>query len=227
MNFSAKELFAKGIDFYNVGDFKGALKIFNATLQLAPKNYDAYYFRGECYQRLWDNRNYKQARADFDKAKALDPNDAEFYFQYGKLSREENEILNSLNRAIAYNPNFAEAYLALGNKLRSMTSTPRFYIKEANENYKKAIELKPDYYEAYSDFAYSCIDVYGSCEDGIELFSNMIERNPDNVEAYRMRCLIYTCYRYGRNEDIDNLKNVINDCNKIIGLCSSDFLAYY
>ena len=62
----------------------------------------------------------------------------------GKLKEAES----STRRTIELNPNFAEAYLNLGNILQNLE-----IFKEAENSYRKATELKPDFKEAHIVFS--------------------------------------------------------------------------
>lgn len=218
MKLNAENLFAKGLIFYKSDRYyREALRIFNAALQLDPKNYDALYFRSECYRRLGNNR---QARADLTKAKALDPHDAEFYFKRG-MSLEKNQHwrgiqhIISFSRAIAYKPDFAEAYFQRGETFWSLNRSEYWVIDRAYSDVKQALELKPDCSEFYDTYVGLCDDARGY-KEGIEFFDKLIERVPKNIAAHETRLKLCGYFlSYGSVTD-PAFQKIFDDYNKII-----------
>ena len=222
MKLNAENLFAKGLIFYKSERYyREALRIFNAALQLAPKNYDALYFRSECYRRLGNDR---QARADLTKAKALDPHDAEFYFKRG-MSLEKNQHwrgiqhIISFSRAIAYKPDFAEAYFQRGKTFWSLNHSEYWVIGRAYSDVEQALELNPNCSEFYDTYAGLCNDA-GRRKEGFDFFSKIIEHDPKNIAAYKARLSLYD------DKSVERLKRIIDDCNKIIESDNSSFYRY-
>jgi tetratricopeptide (TPR) repeat protein len=68
--FNWQPAFNLGTVFYDMGKMKQAMFQFDLTVQLAPKNATALYYRGLCYE--W-NKNWANAQQDFKAALALNP----------------------------------------------------------------------------------------------------------------------------------------------------------
>lgn len=90
--------------------------------------------------------------------------------------------------------------------------------QEAIEAYTKAIELKPDYLEAYNNRgnAYSGL---GNYKKAIKDSSKAIDLKPDLADAYVIRGFTY--------DIIGNYQQAIKDYNKAIELKSDDAVAYW
>ena len=64
----AEQKLREGFMSFTLGDNKTAILKFNESIQLAPTNPKAYYWRGLAYQQIGQ---YERAQADFEKAKSL------------------------------------------------------------------------------------------------------------------------------------------------------------
>ncbi len=129
--------------------------------------------------------NYDAAWADFNKAIELKSGLASAYF--GRASVKEakgyhNEALDDLRVFLKIQPD-AQAYNTVGVWMW----THCFYEK-SEEYYTKAIELKPDFAEAYNNRGAikSFKSIYGSTrlDEAIEDYDKAIEISPDFAQAY-------------------------------------------
>ena len=108
--------------------------------------------------------------------------------------------------------------------------------EKAIEYFTKAIELKPDYAEAYFNrgLAYFKTGSYYNrepYEKAIQDFTKAIELKPDFVDAYYHRGLAYIqfvhYYRKPFSQDvIDKFNKAVNDFNKVLELDPNYALAY-
>ena len=81
--------------------------------------------------------------------------------------------------------------------------------KGAIEDYNKAIELNPNYTEAYK-WRGKSKEGLGNYKGAIEDYNKAIELNPNYVEAYQMR----SAMKYA----LDDVKGAMNDLEKVIRL---------
>lgn len=79
---------------------------------------------------------------------------------------------------VRQHPDFSDAHYRLGETFRR-----NGHYKEAIEEFKKAIDLKPDSFITYKSLAY-IFYVMESYSDAIPLFKKAIEYKPDYIEAY-------------------------------------------
>src|ERR687886_655861 len=98
---SAVELYNRGVDKLNAGNYQGAIADFNQALQIDPNDADTYYNRGYAQHTLG---RYDQALADYTQAIQLNPTFAEAFYNRG-LSRfnlkNYKEAIDDLNQAVA------------------------------------------------------------------------------------------------------------------------------
>ncbi len=102
------------------------------------------------------------------------------------------------------NEKAAVAYFLAGDDDKSIQvgSIPEAFLKKGNqcylngekslatEYYKKAIDLKPDYYQAYNNLALLC-DTLSERDKAIELYKKAIEIKPDYFLAYTNLGLVF------------------------------------
>lgn len=105
--------------------------------------------------------NYDQARANFDRALKLKPNYAEILLEKGfaALKADDKDVaFDAFNSSLALNPNNPVAFFGRG-KVRFRWSAACY--TEAAEDFTQAIQLKPDYAEAYFLRAKASLTTFG------------------------------------------------------------------
>ena len=130
--------------------------ILQQMIQVDPSDPANYFYLANIYEQ---NGDYENAEAQFMKAKEMKPNDpvvyttlAAFYDRQGEFDK----VINALNERAQHEPNNPEAHHVIAT----------YYWNEAYKNFKlkdadkmkyiqagltevdKALELKPDYFEA-------------------------------------------------------------------------------
>jgi len=141
---SAKDWFEKGYAFGIAGKNQEAVEAFTKSIELDPKNAEAYSFRGGDYFFLG---NHRQAIKDFDRAIKLDPKYATAYnnrgIAYDDLG-DYRQAIKDYNRAIKLDPKYATAYNNRGAAYDDLGD-----YRQAIKDYNRAIELNPKYARAY------------------------------------------------------------------------------
>ncbi len=126
------------------GELQEAIERYSALVERQPNFAQAYYKRGNAYNRLG---RWSEALADYDRAVTLDPAYANAFCNRGsvleRLGRRD-EALASYDRALALNPKDAFAYYNRAGVLRVLK---RF--DEAIASYDQAIALNGGGFEAY------------------------------------------------------------------------------
>ena len=91
---------------------------------------------------------------------------------------EFKQALESFNKVIKLNPNFAEAHNNMGLALQNLGK-----LDESIQAYKKAVLLKPDYAGAYYNMGNAFKDK-DKLDNAVEAYNKSILLKPDYVDAY-------------------------------------------
>ena len=162
------------------GDYETAFKLFDSTIELKPKDAEAYLYRGIA------TFQYEGAKSimDFEKAISLDPNLSEAYLYRGmckSLQGKEEEALSDIDRSISINPEKSEAYMERGNIKRVLKC-----FEEAITDYDRAISLLPNCIETYLYRGLAKIEIKQYSE-AIRDFDYVIRIKPDDSNVYYHR----------------------------------------
>ena len=136
-----------GVVFQMQGKTDEAIAHFQKALQLKPDFSDAYYNLGTVLQK---GQNLDEAITCFRKAIRLNPRLLEAYNNLGNsLSKQGKlqEACDIFHHALTINPDSALILNNLGNVLKDQGKP-----SEGEEYCKRAIEKKPDFFEACSNF---------------------------------------------------------------------------
>lgn len=139
----------QSINAYNSSDFKRSIMFAESALKYDQKP-DVWALVGNNHQRLKD---YQAALVDFTEAIKVSKEPAPYY---AARSWVYNDMLDNANRladmekAAELEPNNAE-YQFYAGKYKQAVSEEKF--KTAIDNYNKAIELRPEYRDAYIERA--------------------------------------------------------------------------
>ena len=166
--------------------FNLAIENWNIAIKLRPEYLEAYNNRGNLLLELGKST---EALKSFEKAIKLKPDFAEAYNNQGnallKLKRIDS-ALKSYEKSISLMPNYYQAYHNCGrafyerNKkneiLKNYEKSKKFNsdLDSAIKNYKKAIELKPDFAEAYFDLG-SIFSEVNKNDAAIEYYQKAID----------------------------------------------------
>jgi adenylate cyclase len=152
-----------------------------------PKAYD-FYLRGRSYMYTMTRRDYEYAIRMFRQAIELDSKYALAYagiadayshlYRYADASKDNvNKAMDASNKAIALDPDSAEAHASRGLAL---------YISEnytdAEAEFKQAIAQNPNLYEAYYYFGLACSS-QSKFEEAIEMYKKAMEVNPADYQS--------------------------------------------
>lgn len=166
-----------GITSFLKGELDNAISLFSESIKEYNNNFQAYNLRGRAYRY---KENYKDAETDFSTVISLAPNWSEGWRNKGNILLFQNkfdEMIMYFEKAVQLNSKSALAANNLGYALG--------LCKRYNEGLKfckKAIELKPNYKEAYLD----CAALYLALGDekNAELYTtlgNKLEENDEHI----------------------------------------------
>lgn len=131
-------------------------------------------------------------------AQSFAENSQDYYnegVEYLKQGQNQNAV-DSLQKAVELDPNYAEAYSALGAAYRAMDK-----YNEAIDACKKAINIVPDVADPYVTMG-SAYYMLGKTQEAINACKKAIKLNPQMPEAYLGLANIYLAsqdYQQARN----------------------------
>mgnify|MGYP002623191615 CR=1 FL=1 len=118
-----------------------AEEYYKTALQLDSTRYEVHYNLAMYYQ---ENEMINEALKKYTQLTKKYPNKRELYFNIGYIHLVKlklyREATNYFNQAIAVDPNYFEAYFNKGYCLELLGD-----IMNAEEEYKKSLEIKPEY----------------------------------------------------------------------------------
>lgn len=171
-------LYKSGLMSIQMGiDLDEAIKDFTKAIQLKPKYSDAYWGRGMARKM---KHEYKEAEEDLENAIQLNPNNDEAYISLAEVKYHLSDYGKAELYYSAYlkkNPKDYETYSD-----RGFVRMERLNIKEAIEDYTKAIDLNPNIqYQDYLDRgkAKYLIQLYDSANSD---FKKAVEINPNSLD---------------------------------------------
>lgn len=195
--------FQKGIMADKSGDFEGAIKEYNKTIEAKP-TIEAYINRATARYKEGD---FKGAVADYNLAIKLNSDDVEkvasAWYSKGLTRIKLNDFeaaMKDFDKSIELNPNFSKAYANRGilrGKVRN--------IAGALSDFDKAIELDPTYAKVYNDRGIARI-TSGNNAGAMHDFTKAIELIPQYSQAYYMRGIL--------NFQLGNKENACEDLKK-------------
>ena len=166
------------------GKHSDAIAQLTEAVRLQPQSAEAQNALGEAYNNLGDT---KAARAPFEKAVELKPSFAQAQVNLGLVllqAGESDAASVHLDRAIALFGHNAEAAYPL--YLRAKLYSARNETQEAASELERAVALRPDLAEAWSDLGQArkvLLDDRGA----LHAFERAVNANPDDAVAqYRL-----------------------------------------
>ena len=180
------------IEYDNIGDFQNASSNFDKAVNLNPEYVDAYVNRG----------NFKAQRLNNFGGAIKD-----YLLAIGYI--EKNEILK---RNIA---DYADVYNNMGTAKSRMND-----IKGAMNDYTKAIEIKPDFAQAYYNRGILKAETLRDYESALMDLNRAIEIDSEYYDAFVNRGVI-------REVNLNDPEGALADYSKAISLRPDLALAYF
>lgn len=143
---SEEDYLKLGVEKFEVGDYRNAIRDFDNALSVNPNDTLAYKYRGLSHLIL---RSYRTSVRDFSKWIALAPQSAEAYFirglAKGKMEDFRGEI-EDYNKAIKFDPTNIEAYFNRGAAKMQLE-----YYESAVIDFDKVIAMDPQHAAAFAN----------------------------------------------------------------------------
>jgi tetratricopeptide (TPR) repeat protein len=152
-----------------------------------------------------EKKQLNEAIDEFDQAIAINPKDDGFFYNRGNAYNKKNlykRAITEYDNAIILNPNNEMAYLNLG----------KIY---SDKNSNSFLEFNPNIYWGKQAGSNNQSQYY---EKAISDFSNAIELNPNNEDAYFSRGFVYS--NVGKND------KAVADYTQVITINPNNYSAY-
>ena len=155
-----------------------ALSYFQKAVAKNPKLAEAYFFMGNCYDKL---ERYLDAKESYKQAIRIKPDLAEAHYNlgvtYDNLGRY-TEAIESYKQALRIEPDYDDAHCNLGVAYSNLDR-----YTEAIESFKQAIRINPDFAGAHYNLGVTYVKLDRNTE-AIESFKQAIRINPDFAGAH-------------------------------------------
>jgi tetratricopeptide (TPR) repeat protein len=198
----AHDHFERGNQFFDNGDFKGAISEWRTTLQLAPHFENARYNLGLAYAQ---DGQTELAIQEFDAVIDHDAFDVDARYELANLFLKADRLLDAveeINGILKIAPSEAKAQQLLGELNEKQHSEAveffergiRFYDQKnsdrAIEEWEQALELDPDFTNVHFNLglAYSDVEEY---DLAIQEFRKVLRLQPNDLNARHELAEIY------------------------------------
>jgi predicted O-linked N-acetylglucosamine transferase (SPINDLY family) len=172
-------LYNLGVAYTDRGDIPAAIAVYRRAIAVNPQFAQSYY---NLAIALTNQGLLNEAVDAYGKAIAVQPNYPEAHCNLGvaleKLGRSVDAVA-AYRQAVKLNPNWPQACFNLGRMLQAMPSM----IDEAISNFRKAVALKPDFWQAWCHLG-DALTRTGRTDDIIFAYRQAILHQPDHAEAH-------------------------------------------
>ena len=201
-----------GLTFSRCAVFKDSMNVYNNALENYP-SFMIYNNRGVIF---FNNKQYKEALADFQEVEKIKPAFPNIWYNSGYAYQQLGNMPKALSdyaEALKKDPNNVDIYTKMQTIHTTQNDLPAA-LNDAN----KIIELKPDKAEAYYTRA-ELLGRMGKAKEAMTDLDKVIALKPDFVEVYNDRGIA--------NSMAGNYDQALKDFDKMIQLKPNDWNAYF
>jgi tetratricopeptide (TPR) repeat protein len=193
-----------------------AIGSLNKAIQINPRYSVAYFTRAVVYAQL---QQFQQSLIDYDRAIAINPQDANAYNNRGILKKDKlNDSQGALadyNKAIIINPEYANAYMNRGNLKRDKLNDNQGALSD----YDRAIVLNPKSAGTYNNRGKLKQEKLNDNQGALADFDRAISLNPQSAQAYYNRGTL-------KNNKLNDSQGALADFDRAIYFNPQLVLAY-
>lgn len=178
------------------GQIDQAIEDLNRAVKLDSLNTELRFERGELFYNLM---RFDQAMSDYERCVQINGNATDCLLKLGEMNihlRNYSAAIENINNALRVNEQLPFAYYMKGRIYKETGDTVL-----AASSYQTAIEVDPDYYDAYIEIG--LLYTAAKSDLAMEYFSTALEIRPNSVEALYNLAYHYMVSSAGRRERLD------------------------
>lgn len=216
-------------------DFTGAILDLSIVINENPKDAEAYYQRGSCYQQTG---NFRGSLKDINKAIELAPDKKDYHLLRGiaKLELELYEdAIHDFDTVLSVNKEngeayFYKAYCEFQEGVSDNFKHHKQHLHDAYDDYTHALKLNPELEIAYFNRGEIQMEL-GHYIDAIADFKKALAINPNDLEAHYLKAMCNYHYGYEKValkefKEIVARDSLYSDAIYQIGFISYEFEEY-
>ncbi|WP_316741282.1 toll/interleukin-1 receptor domain-containing protein [Pedobacter antarcticus] len=174
---------SRAVTYSMSGKFEQAKFNYLQAIKLKPDNYEALNNLGLLYQDVF--QNVTKAQECFESAIKAEPKltvaRLNLAILRSRFFKDEKAAKFQYDRILSYDPKEPKVHNNLGNYYRGVKGVKADDLK-AEYHFKKAIELNPEYIEAYMNYG-NFLKTHGQLEAGNTLYRKALELDKDDNYA--------------------------------------------
>lgn len=217
---NSKITYNLAISFQNIKQFEPSLNLLNEIIDMYPNSADFYITRAKLFMLKGDKL---AAKADYDKAISVDPNNYQGYLARGGF------LKNNSNSNLG-NDDFNKAILLLGKEIEKNPQDAPLLIRRAEimeqigntqgafTEYENYLKTWPINYSALEKKALY-LSFLKNWQQAIETYTTIINNFPDNATMLYNRSLTY--------QKSSNLLKALNDVNDAININPVNYTYFF
>ena len=167
---------ARGIEFFEAGDYEAARLELKNALQIDATNGDAYYYFGRIYDA---KRNWPEALRAFSQAVDQSPDHLDANIRFGRYLVLTGDLPRALARA-EHIVTVSQGKSAEGYALRASILLAQKQVEQAEADARKALEIDPASESATAALA-GILRRKNMPEESIAVLADGIRLNPENA----------------------------------------------
>ena len=184
---ASQELFDRGLEAFENGDFKSGNRLFHKAIEKDSTNYNAFAMLGNCYFALYE---FEKARSYFDFYLKYYPDNTVFWYRKAIIEfelKDYNSCIEYANKAIYLGLEDEVLYVLRGRSYGAIGN-----LEQSYSDLKRATELGA-YLDAYYYLGIIAFDL-GKLEESFSYIDYYIKREDTQnliLNAYLSRARIY------------------------------------
>jgi tetratricopeptide (TPR) repeat protein/predicted Ser/Thr protein kinase len=215
---SALDQFLVGEEYYRRGDWQNAMNSFNCALGLQPDYFWAQFFLAVCHLKT---RHWEAAKAGLNACLAQQPDFVWAYvfrsFANEKLQQPASAEAD-FRKALERNPNAGACYVLF--LTRGILHFNHGEMKRAAADFRSALAIKPDQYNAYMNLAHIYLAEGRFEEASSQVRAALQFRPPPEILAG------YHCARSSKLLQDNKYEDAVQACEAALKLSPREPLAY-